>query len=117
MNADSPRLQVIAVDDPVLQELFDPCLPNNPALWAVLKGRHAGKAVVDNLQTPSQCVLRTEAALTYFGKQTGQAFLNEAVAYFKEMASVWLVWPRHTSIHPPESSFYVIGECIFHQYQ
>jgi len=50
---DSPLLQEIAVDAPVLQELFDPCLPNNPALWAALKGKHPGKAVVDNVQTPS----------------------------------------------------------------
>lgn len=27
-------------NDPALQELFDPNLPNSPALWAVLKGNH-----------------------------------------------------------------------------
>jgi GNAT superfamily N-acetyltransferase len=87
---------------PVLQDLFDPYLPNSPALWAVLKGNYTGKAVVDSVQNPSQCVLRTDATLTYFGNQTGQGFLNAAIAHFREIGSVWLVWPHDTSLYPPE---------------
>lgn len=90
------------VDNPVLQELFDPYLPNSPALWAVLRGNYAGKAVVDRVQNPSQCVLRTDAALTYFGSQTGQTFLNEAISHFREAGPVWLVWPHKSSLHPPQ---------------
>jgi len=87
---------------PVLQELFDPYLPNSSALWAVLKGNYGGKALVDISSMPSQCVLRTDAALTYYSYQTGQAFLNEAIAHFRRNDQVWLVWPHKTNIHPPE---------------
>jgi len=88
-------------DNAALQELFDPNLPNSPALWAVLKGNHLGKAVVDNKQHPSQCVLRTDAVLSYFSQQTSQAFLDEGIAHFRRVGPVWLVWPHSTSCHPP----------------
>ena len=89
-------------NDPVLQSLFDPNLPNSPALWAVLKGNHTGKAVVDSARNPTQCVLRTDAALTYFSDQTGQAFLNQAVSFLRVNGPIWLVWPHRTDLHPPE---------------
>jgi RimJ/RimL family protein N-acetyltransferase len=88
--------------DPDLKELFGSSLPNSPALWAVLKGNHTGKAVVDRIQKPGQCVVRTDAALTYFSNQTQQAFLNDAIAYFRDMGPVWLVWPHKTYLQPPE---------------
>jgi hypothetical protein len=91
-------------NDPILQGLFDPNLPNSPALWAVLYGNHTGKAVVDSTQNPSQCVLRTNAALTYFSVRTGQAFLNQATAFLGENGPVWLVWPHKTWLHPPEGN-------------
>ena len=82
-----------AANHPVLPALFDPAVPDNPVLWAVLKGRHTGKALVDHLLNPSQCVLRTDAALTFFGRQTTQTFINQAVAYYRRTDSVWLIWP------------------------
>lgn len=45
------------VDHPALPALFDPLVPNNPALWAVFQGRHTGIALVDDLQKPTECVL------------------------------------------------------------
>jgi GNAT superfamily N-acetyltransferase len=81
------------VNHTALPALFDPTIPDQPVLWAVLKGRHAGKALVDDLQNPSQCVLRTDAVLTFPSQQITQAFLNEAVALFRQTAPVWLVWP------------------------
>jgi hypothetical protein len=53
------------VNHPALPALFDPMIPDHPALWAVLKERHTGRAMVDNEEHPTQCVLRTDAALTY----------------------------------------------------
>jgi RimJ/RimL family protein N-acetyltransferase len=105
------------VTNAALEDLFDPGQPNSPALWAVLKGKHAGKAVVDDKQNPSQCVLRTDAALTYLGHQTSQAFLDEAVARFRELGPVWLVWPHDTPLHPPEyDDADVIDRLEFHEY-
>ena len=87
---------------PTLKELFEPGLPNSPALWAVLKGNHAGRALVDNIEHPTQCVIRTDAALTYFGSRTGQEFLEGAVGRFMQVGEVWLVWPHQTALHPPQ---------------
>jgi len=86
----------------VLQGLFDPYLPNSSALWAVLNGNYGGKALVDDVSNPSQCVLRTDATLTYTSYQTEQAFLNEAITRFRKLDQVWLVLPHKTDLHPPE---------------
>jgi GNAT superfamily N-acetyltransferase len=71
--------------------LFNPQLPNHPALWAVFQGRHAGRALVDDLEQPSQCVLRTEAVLTYASRQVSQDFLAMAIAYFQRDSAIWLI--------------------------
>jgi len=91
-------------DDAALQPLFSLDLPNSPALWAVLKGNYAGKALVDDYTHPRECVLRTEAALTYFGRNTSQAFLARAIEHFQHLGPVWLVWPHQTDLQPPERS-------------
>jgi GNAT superfamily N-acetyltransferase len=105
------------VNIPSLQEFFDPDLPNSSALWAVLKGNHSGRAVVDNVQSPSQCILRTGAALTYFSDQTSQAFLDEAITHFRGVGPVWLVWPHKTLLHPPEiEGANIVNRLEFYKY-
>lgn len=93
-------------DHPALPLLFDPAVPDNPVLWAVLKGRHAGKAWVDDLSNPSQCVLRTDATLTFMSRQIDQAFLEAAIAQARRVGSIWLVWPPTMSpqLRAPEAS-------------
>ena len=91
-----------SVRDKVIHKLFDPNLPNSPALWAVLKGNHPGKVVVDKGQNPASCVLRTGAALTYFSRKTSQSFLDQTIGYFRESGNVWLVWPQQTALRPPQ---------------
>jgi RimJ/RimL family protein N-acetyltransferase len=81
------------VDHPALPALFDPTVPNSPVLWSVLKGRNTGRALGDSIQDPSQCVIRTDAVLTFFSRQIGQAFLHEAIAHLRQTEPVWLVWP------------------------
>jgi hypothetical protein len=103
------------VNHAALEELFDPDLPNSPALWAVLKGNYTGKAVVDDQQNPSQCVLRTDAALSYWGRQTSQVFLDEAIAHFRKVGFVWLVWPHRTPLHPPQDAT-VVNRLEFYEY-
>lgn len=90
-------------DEP-LQELFDPDLPNSPALWAVLEGKYRGRALVDDRNHPEQCALRTDAALTYFSRGTKQNFLDEAVARFLKAGPVWLVWPVDSSLSAPNAA-------------
>ena len=79
------------IDHPALPGLFDPQVPNNPALWAVFQGRHSGKAWVDELNIPSQCVLRTDASLTYASHHVSQDFLEEVIDHLKKSKPIWLV--------------------------
>jgi GNAT superfamily N-acetyltransferase len=74
-----------------LADLFDPRVPNNPALWAVFSGRHEGRAVVDDLRSPRQCLVRTEAMLTYASRGIGSVFLEKAITYFTQIGPIWLV--------------------------
>ncbi len=76
---------------PSLPRLFDPHIPNNPALWAVLLGRHAGRALVDDQRNPTQCVLRTEACLTYASTNVQETFLSEAITAHRHAGKVWLI--------------------------
>jgi RimJ/RimL family protein N-acetyltransferase len=94
------------VDHPALPTLFDPSVPDNPALWAVFKGRHAGRALVDDVRHPSQCVLRTDAVLTFSSCHISQPFLNGAIAHFRKTGDVWLVWPstESTQLVAPEAA-------------
>jgi RimJ/RimL family protein N-acetyltransferase len=94
------------VDHPALRLLFDQTLPNDPVLWAVLQGRHAGRAWVDAIRDPSQCVLRTDAVLTFVSPQTGQGFLDAAIARARRAGAVWLVWSAgiYPQLRAPEAA-------------
>ena len=106
-----------SIIDKDIQELFDPELPNSSALWAVLKGNYFGKAVVENIKDPSQCVIRTNAALTYFGNQTSQDFLDRAIIHLRKIGPVWLVWPHKTSLTPPDiENTEVVNRLEFFEY-
>jgi len=79
------------VEHLALPKLFDPHVPNNPALWAVFQGRHAGRALVDDLQHPLQCVLRTEANLTYASLHVNRDFLAEAIDNLRQTGPIRLI--------------------------
>jgi RimJ/RimL family protein N-acetyltransferase len=79
------------INHPALPTLFDPHVPNNPALWAVFHGRHNGRALVDNLEKPDQCMVRTEALLTYASHLISKSFLTEAIDYFRRIGTLWLI--------------------------
>ena len=79
------------VSHPVLPGLFDPHIPNNPALWAVFQGRHSGRAFVDGLEENCQCLVRTDAALTYASRKISREFLWDGIKRFKHIGPIWLV--------------------------
>jgi GNAT superfamily N-acetyltransferase len=91
------------ISHPALPNLFDPHVPNNPALWAVFKGRLFGIAVVDRLEEPSQCVLRTAARLTYASHLVSQSFLAMAIDYLRRFGIIWLI---HSPGDPPAPEGY-----------
>jgi GNAT superfamily N-acetyltransferase len=92
-------------DHPALPGLFNPHIPNNPALWAVLQGRHAGRAYVDDLQQPKQCVLRTEAQLTYASRNISHEFLSDVIDHLRTIQTVWLI---HTERDPAAPGGYQV---------
>jgi GNAT superfamily N-acetyltransferase len=98
---------IFGIDHPIaypgLASLFDPALPDHPVLWSVLQGRHMGLAVVDDLDQPTQCVLRTDACLTYVSRDIAPTFLGEAIPRMLVHGDVWLVWPTEsrTATIPP----------------
>ncbi|NJD59279.1 MAG: hypothetical protein C3F13_13045 [Anaerolineales bacterium] len=89
------------VAHPALPKLFDAHLPNDPALWAVLHGQHAGRALVDNLERPMQCALRTEPYLTFVNTTASFDFIAKSVQAFKQAGVVWLI-RSHTDLSLPE---------------
>ena len=82
------------VSHPDLPHLFDPHVPNNPALWAVLQGRHTGCAFVDVLPHPSQCVLYTDAVMTFPSRDAGAAIIAEVINKLIPNLPVWLIRPQ-----------------------
>jgi len=81
------------VDHPAIPVLFDPAIADSPVLWAVFERRNTGIALVDNLSRPTQCVLRTDAVLTFASCQAASGFLQDAIAHFRQAGPVWLIWP------------------------
>lgn len=102
------------VDHPILPGLFDPHVPNNPALWAVFLGRHAGRAVVDDRQHPTQCLLHTEALLTYASHGISQEFLAVAIEHFRKAEPIWLV--RNQGDSPAPAGYKLIPRLEFYDY-
>lgn len=93
------------IDHPALPRLFERTLPNKPVLWAVLQGRHAGRAWVNDVLHPTQCVLRTDAVLTFVSPQTDQGFLDAALTHARRSGDVWLVWSAelYPQLRAPEA--------------
>lgn len=103
------------VNHPAIPALYDPHVPNNPALWAVFQGCHAGRALVDDLQHPSQCVLRTEAVLTYASRMISQDFLAAAIGYFRQSGQIWLI--RSQDDPPAPEGYRCLPRLEFYDYE
>jgi RimJ/RimL family protein N-acetyltransferase len=102
------------IDHPDLPGLFDPQLPNNPALWAVFLKRHAGRALVNNLERPTQCVLRSQAILTYASRGISQEFLAQAINRFRRSGETWLV--RNQGDPPAPAGYQINRRLEFYGY-
>ncbi len=92
-----------STSQPALAGLYNQAIPNNPALWAVFLGRHTGRALVDDSRHPTQCLLRTDAQLTYASRRISQEFLAETIAYFRHFGAMWLI---HAQGDPPAAGSY-----------
>jgi GNAT superfamily N-acetyltransferase len=102
------------VDHPALPKLFDPHVPNNPALWAVFRGWHVGRALVDDLSHPTQCVIRTDAVLTYASHLIRQDFLSAVIGYFKQYGPIGLI--RSPDDSPAPEGYQILPRLEFYEY-
>lgn len=80
-----------------LSPCFDPNLPNHPMLFGILAGRNPGRVVVDQSATPHQCAVLTSDRLLFVGRATDQAFLDEALHYFRPSGHVGLIASTYAS--------------------
>ena len=101
-------------DHPLLPGLFDPHVPNNPALWAVFSGHHAGQAVVDDLQKPAQCLVHTAALLTYASLGISQEFQVKAIQHYRQTERIWLV--RNQGDPPAPTGYRLVPRIEFYDY-
>lgn len=90
---------------PDLPALFDADVPNSPMLFAVLRGHNPGRAFVDEATQPSQCVIRTNEALTFLSQQAQQAFLDQMLTYLRQFSHFGLIWrPDTAPLRPAEAT-------------
>jgi hypothetical protein len=88
-----------------LRALFQSRVPDSPRLFAVLAGRHRGRALADDVTTPTWCVLR-EAwfGTTFIGGTVDSLSLQQAIAELRKDGQVVLnVGDKHSRLFPPGS--------------
>lgn len=93
------------VSHPDLRNLFAPQQPNRAEIEAVLAGRRAGTAVVDDVCHPTECVLRSKACLTFPSSGISQDALDVGLACLSALGPIWLIWDGalHPGVEPPEA--------------
>jgi len=101
-------------DHPALPALFDPHVPNNPALWAVFHGRHTGRALVDRLPDPTQAVLYTDAVMTYASRDISAEILHEAIENLRPSLPIWLIRPQ--AAPPAPEGYRCLSRLEFYDY-
>ena len=82
---------------PNLPALFDPKTPNNPILFATLRGHTPGRAWVDDSDIPSQCMVRVNGLLVFLSNGVDQAFLEKGFDVIKQFSHVVFVSRRGES--------------------
>jgi RimJ/RimL family protein N-acetyltransferase len=89
---------------PDLSALFDPEISNNPMLFATLLGHAPGRAWVDDLSNPLQCMVRINGLLVFLSRDATQAFLEEGLDVIKQFSHVGLVWrPGASNLQIPKA--------------
>lgn len=81
----------LPVTNPKVAELFSPGGPNDMMLYASLDGRYPGVALVDDSESPMQCVLRTAYGTTFLGGSVDDTFLTDSVDALRKTGTIWVV--------------------------
>jgi hypothetical protein len=102
-----------------IKPLFDETQPNSTMIFSTLEGRTLGTAFVDDLVSPSNCLLIMGFQHFSFTHATvDQAWLNETVAALRPRMSFLLNWPPDFSpaIQPPPNFSRVLAGYEFIEY-
>ena len=91
MSSQKVDIQTIGLDR--IAPFFRSELPNQVLLYSVLEGKNVATVVVDNLRTPSFCVLKTEYGGLAFFTPTSVSLLPDAIQDLRVGGQVILVWP------------------------
>jgi hypothetical protein len=87
--------------------------PNSTMIFSALEERTLGKAYVDDINHPANCLLVTNFQnLTFTHRTVDQQWLNLAVAEVRQTEGIYLNWPSQMAEQlepPPNSSRHVAG--------
>ena len=76
-----------------LLPFYDPGMPNRAMIYATLEGRTPGRAWVDDLDTPSTCVVVIHFHnLTFYPRRLEQAWLDRTLPRLREEEALVLSW-------------------------
>ncbi len=90
-------VDVAAVGVDRLVPLFKPDIPNRALLYSVLEGQNKAVVVVDDMENPSSCALRTMAfGFTFFATQDTR-FLAEAITALRQEGGLEVIVPQATT--------------------
>jgi hypothetical protein len=84
--------------------LFDTTQPNSTMIFSTLAGRTLGRAFVDHLDNPSNCLLVMDfQRFSFTHANVDQKWLNETVATLRPELDIFLNWSPHMpgSLQPP----------------
>jgi len=84
--------------DPGWWDLFDPDIPNDVILWAVLTGRCPGAAYLDRREAPAQLVVREQGGKAFASARASEAFLHDVVDHVMDLR-----WTALADTEIPES--------------
>jgi hypothetical protein len=101
-----------------LYHLFDAGQPNSTMIYSALEGRTLGRAFVDDVDSPSCCLLVTNFFNFSFTHDTvDQEWLNQTVAWLRPGLNFTLNWPdKMGALQPPPYYSRALAGYEFMQY-
>jgi hypothetical protein len=90
-------------------KLFDEDTPVKSLVFSILEGRTPAEILVDDLEHPRRCVVRSGARFTFASRDVDRGFLGRALNQLRQTAGVALVCPpdRSEPWTPPDPDLVV----------
>lgn len=83
-----------------VKPLFDPSQPNSTMIFSTLEGRTLGRAFVDDLDHPANCLLVMDFQhFSFTHESVDPQWLDETVAALRPHFGLILNWPAHFDAH------------------